>query len=98
MVETAEWLSNAMDRIAKEVGNNSVRGLTERIKHGVREELLELVKIRNIGRVRARKLYNAGIRTAEDIVKQKEKVASLIGRSIAEKVVESISVKSLNPE
>ena len=98
IVETAEWLSNAMNRIAEEVGNTSVSGLTERIKHGVKEELLELVRIRHIGRVRARKLYNAGIRNAEDIVRHREKVASLIGRSIAERVVEGISVKSLNPE
>uniref|UniRef100_A0A7C2SQ27 ATP-dependent DNA helicase Hel308 n=1 Tax=Archaeoglobus fulgidus TaxID=2234 RepID=A0A7C2SQ27_ARCFL len=98
IVETAEWLSNAMDRIADEVGNGSVKGLTERIKHGVKEELLELVKIRHIGRVRARKLYNSGIRTAEDILKNRGKVASLIGKGIAEKVIEAISVKSLNPE
>ncbi len=96
IVETAEWLCNAMVRIAEEAGNTSVAGLTERIKYGVKSELLDLVKIRYIGRVRARKLCDAGIRTYEDIVRNRERVESLIGKGIAEKVLAQI-VKSLNP-
>ncbi|WP_202319807.1 DEAD/DEAH box helicase [Archaeoglobus neptunius] len=92
IIETAEWLSNAMNRIAEEIGNNCVRGLTERIKHGVREELLDLVEIKYIGRVRARKLYNAGIRNAEEIMKNSSRVASLIGRGVAEKVLKALSL------
>ena len=92
IVETAEWLSNAMDRIADEVGNTSVKGLTDRIKYGVKDELLDLVRIRHIGRVRARKLFDAGIKSAEDIVQNKERVASLIGKGIAEKVFLALSL------
>ncbi|MCX6767728.1 MAG: hypothetical protein NTY90_03300, partial [Candidatus Micrarchaeota archaeon] len=33
---------------------------------GVKEELLELCRIRGVGRVRARRLWNAGIKTAEE--------------------------------
>ncbi len=86
IVETAEWLCNAMVRIAEEVGNTSVAGLAERIRYGVRSELLDLVKIKYIGRVRARKLYDAGIKTREDIIRNRGRVESLIGRGIAEKV------------
>jgi helicase len=92
IIETAEWLSNAMDRIADEVGNTSVKGLTDRIKHGVKAELLDLVKIRHIGRVRARKLFDAGIRSAEDIMQNKERVTSLIGKGIAEKIFLALSL------
>ncbi len=91
IVETAEWLCNAMTRIAEEIGNTSVAGLTDRIKYGVRAELLELIRIRYIGRVRARKLYNAGIRTPEDILRNRAKVESVIGRGISEKVFSQLN-------
>jgi helicase len=46
--------------------------LVERVKEGVKEELLELVKIPNIGRVKARILYNAGFRSLEKLKEAKE--------------------------
>ncbi len=95
IVETAEWLSNAMSRIAEEVGNSSVTGLTERIKYGVKRELLDLVRIRYVGRVRARKLYDAGIRSVEDIVRNRKKVEGLIGKGIAEKVFDQLGALNL---
>lgn len=88
--ETAEWLSHALARISKEFGKN-FPGLDKRIRYGVKEELLELVSIRNIGRVRARKLFNAGIRTKEDIIANAPKVAKIIGAKIAEKVLREIN-------
>jgi helicase len=95
IIETAEWLSNAMSRIAEEVGNNSIAGLTERIKYGVRGELLDLVRVKYVGRVRARKLYDAGITNLEDIIKNKERVERLIGKGIAAKVFEQLRALSL---
>ncbi|MEM4383142.1 MAG: helix-hairpin-helix domain-containing protein, partial [Candidatus Caldarchaeum sp.] len=41
--------------------------LSERVEHGVRPELLPLVALKGVGRVRARNLYNAGYRTIEDL-------------------------------
>ena len=38
-----------------------------RLKYGVRQELLELVSLRGIGRAKARTLYDRGIRTKDDI-------------------------------
>lgn len=95
IVETAEWLSNAMSKIAKEIGNGSVLGLTERIKYGVREELIDLVKIKYVGRVRARKLYNAGIRNRKEIMKNREKVAAIVGKGIAEKIFNQLMALNL---
>ncbi len=92
IVETAEWLSHAMWRIAEYLGCNAkLAGLASRIKYGVKEELLPLVKLKGVGRVRARKLYNAGIRSVEDVVAKKNVVASVLGSKIAENLVKQIS-------
>jgi helicase len=48
--------------LLEEAKNNLAR-LRERVSKGVREELLPLVALRGIGRVRARNLFNAGYRT-----------------------------------
>jgi len=94
LVETAEWLSHALSRIAGEFGK-SVPRLETRIRYGVKEELLDLVSIRNVGRVRARKLYNAGIRSKEDIIANKSKIKKILGQKIAEKVLRELdSLKS----
>lgn len=95
IVETAEWLSNAMGRIGEEVGNGSVAGLTERIKYGVKGELLELVRLRYVGRVRARRLYDAGIRTLKDVAENRERVERLIGKGIADRVFEQLKALTL---
>ncbi|MEM4472290.1 MAG: DEAD/DEAH box helicase [Archaeoglobaceae archaeon] len=92
--ETAEWLAHAFARIANEIGKK-FPNLEKRIRYGVKEELLDLVSIRNIGRVRARKLFNAGIKNKEDIIANPSKVARLIGEKIAEKILREIN--SLKP-
>ncbi|MEM3796430.1 MAG: helix-hairpin-helix domain-containing protein, partial [Archaeoglobaceae archaeon] len=81
--------AHAFTRIASEFGKK-FPNLETRIRYGVKEELLELVSIRNIGRVRARKLYNSGIKTRRDILANPQKVAKLIGEKIAEKVLRDI--------
>jgi helicase len=56
--------------------------LRVRLKHGAREELLALLKLKNIGRIRARKLYNNKIR---DISELKKADLSLLVHLIGEK-------------
>ncbi len=62
-VEDAEWLLFAAGRLAvafqRRLGR-SIDDLSYRVRYGVREELLDLVRLRGIGRVRARMLYRAG--------------------------------------
>lgn len=87
--ETAEWLAHAFTRITSEFGKNFPI-LETRIRYGVKEELLELISIKNIGRVRARKLYNSGIRTREDILANPQRVAKIVGEKIAEKILKDI--------
>lgn len=90
----AEWMLYAASELAlllgiKEIANN-INKVRLQVKHGVKEELLKLVTLKGIGRVRARKLYNAGIRSAGDIKKVDEQsLAKLLGPKVAKEVRQS---------
>ncbi len=67
-VEDAEWLLFAAGRLAGAFQRRLARPLDDlalRIRYGVQEELLDLVRLRGIGRVRGRLLYRAGLRDRE---------------------------------
>lgn len=71
-VETAQWLLNAAERLAVELdlGGDVVASISaarQRVEHGVSEELLGLTGVGNVGRKRARWLFEAGIETREDL-------------------------------
>lgn len=92
-VETTKWLLHAtcqLSSLFKIPTRRDTERLLARISAGIREELLELVTLENVGRVRARVLYNAGYKTIPDIQKAKLKyLASLphIGPRIARSVI-----------
>ncbi len=90
LVETAEWLANALARIAEFLGIKGLDRLVLRIRHGVKEELLELVELKGIGRVRARKLFRAGIRSKEDLLRYRDRLPALLGKRIAKNVLEQL--------
>jgi len=67
-----------------------------RVKNGIKEELLNLLQLEGIGRVKARKLYRAGIKKISDIKKvPQEKLAEIIGPKTALKVKKQVE-KNLN--
>jgi helicase len=71
-VEVAEWLLYAMEEIGRLLSfgkRNELAKLRLRVKHGIREELLELVSLRGIGRARARRLFARGFRNLEALRK-----------------------------
>jgi len=89
--ETAEWLLYAAHELARlfkaRKALSPIRKLQERIKYGVKEELLELVQLRGIGRVRARSLFRAGYRRIVDIKRATEQELArvpYIGAEIAQ--------------
>jgi len=96
-IENAKWLLYATHELALLFKNKEVLPLTleltERISKGVKKELLPIVKLEGIGRIRGRILYNAGFKTIEDI-----KHASiedlmnlpLIGPRLAKKIKEQV--------
>jgi helicase len=69
-VELAQWLMHATNRLAGLVNRDALdlsSEMVKRISYGIRPELLELVKLRGVGRVRARALFQRKIRTLEDL-------------------------------
>ncbi|MBI3587577.1 DEAD/DEAH box helicase [Candidatus Micrarchaeota archaeon] len=86
-----EWLCYSMSELAYLLNASGVRlsanKLRRRIKYGVKEELLDLVRLRNIGRVRARRLFNSGIKNSGELkAAPKEKLSKLLGEKLAEKI------------
>lgn len=72
----------------------SLEKLSQRLKYGIKEDVLELVKLKGIGRVRSRALFVAGIKDLEDI--KKAEVESLskipyIGNTLAASIKDQVS-------
>jgi helicase len=101
-VETAQWLLNAAERLAIELDLGSdvvtrISAARQRVEHGVSEELLSLAGVGNVGRVRARRLYEAGIETRDDLRNADKRVVlgALKGR---EKTAETILRNAGHPD
>jgi helicase len=90
MVESVNWLLHATSRLTPMFApkfRNQIREFEYCMKYGVKRELLPLVKLRNIGRVRARRLFNNGITDPAGIKAAGfDKVASILGKGIAEQL------------
>lgn len=67
------WMAYAGSRIAEYLRDEKtytrLRALHDRIKQGVKPELLGLVTLKGVGRVIARGLYSAGFRTPREVAK-----------------------------
>lgn len=67
----ADWLLYSLSELARMLKQNNlitpINTLRLQLKYGISSELIPLVKYKGIGRVRARKLYNAGITNARKI-------------------------------
>lgn len=57
-----------------------------RLRYGIKEELLDLVRLEQIGRVRARKLYSNGIRGVSDIRSSKDLVIKILGKETSKRI------------
>lgn len=91
-----EWLTYSTSELAMVLNAASARiearKLQRRVKHGVKEELLNLVGVRGIGRVRARRLWNAGVKDREALRSvDKAKLAGIIGEKTAERILAQYS-------
>ncbi|MEM1581328.1 MAG: DEAD/DEAH box helicase [Candidatus Bathyarchaeia archaeon] len=97
LTETAKWLLYSSYELAKLLGHKSLlpklAELMERVEKGVKSELLPLARLESIGRVRARILYNAGLRTIEDLKRapiSKLMELPLIGPKVAKRIKEQV--------
>jgi len=87
-LDIADWLLYASEEISRilhfQYLNKEIVKLRLRLKHGVKEELLPLIKIKSIGRVRARKLYYNRIRDIGDVKKADlTKLSQILGNKVA---------------
>ncbi len=94
-VEDADWLLFGASRLASVFAPRLVRPLDDlalRVRYGVKEELLDLVRLRGIGRVRGRLLYRAGYADREALRQAPlERVAQVLGSSrLAEAVLAQV--------
>ncbi len=92
--ETTLWLVHSMAELGayqKMSCAEIARELENRVEYGASPELLDLIQIRGIGRVRARKLYNAGFMDMQALRRSDpQAVAKIIGTKIAMKVLKQI--------
>jgi helicase len=76
---------------------SDINNLILQVKYGCKKELLNLVQIKGIGRVRARSLFNEGFLTINDLrdvpIKRLAKIKT-IGDSIAKSIKDQIGEKS----
>ncbi len=93
MAETANWLSYCLREISRHIERadllEDLDNLRKRIVYGIREELLELVRVKGIGRVRARILYKHKIKNLDDLAKiPVNKLAEIdkIGSTLADNI------------
>ena len=97
LIGTARWLLHASHEVASLFRHKDLlprlAELMERIEKGVKAELLPLVRLEGIGRVRARILYNSGLKTIKDLKRAPlEKLTRLpmIGPKVAKKIKEQV--------
>jgi len=97
MVDTSRWLLHASYQLAELFGHKDLLSqayeLQIRCAQGVKSELVPLVELDGVGRIRARSLFNASYRTLDDLkhVSVTDLMnVPLIGPSIAKKIKEQV--------
>jgi helicase len=97
MVESVNWLLHAtteLSRMFVPAFHTQIREFETCMKNGIRRELLPLVRLRGIGRVRARRLYNNGMPSPDAVLAAGiESVTRIIGRGVAEQIFAQLEHK-----
>jgi len=94
-IENAKWLLHATHELTLLWKETEIRSLAyelvERVTKGIKKELLPIVKLEGIGRVRGRIMFNSGYRTVEDVKYAKmDDLMRLLGAGTAKKVKEQV--------
>ena len=88
-LESLRWLMYGLKELSRALGGsiNEIARLNIRIKYGIKEELLPLVSIPDVGRIRARKLYSNGFKTVESLKDANmTRLSHILGAKIANKI------------
>jgi helicase len=96
-IEILDWLLYSILEISKLVPfNEEIKKMLKKLRirayYGIKEELIPLVSLEGIGRVRARALFNEGIKTISDLKEASiEKIAKILkSKNLAEKIKSQI--------
>ncbi len=97
-LEKAEWLLYGLSELARIMQKQElikeIAKLRFRLRYGVKEELLALLRLKGIGRVRARLLYRNGIKDLGDARKADvETLIRILGKQIALDVKKQLGEK-----
>lgn len=98
--ERMEQILVAMDSMSGKWGKETfMRNLAKRIRHGVPSHLVDLCQLPNVGKVRAKKLYDMGYKGVEDIVALgHDKVKSILNMKeamVGDIIKEALRISSL---
>jgi len=108
----SDWLLYCFSELALISGKKDfvpkLSKLRKRMKYGVKKELLQLIELKSIGRVRSRKLFNAGITSISLLKKTSiQNLSGILGKEISFKIKKQLgqsipekefnSVKSVMP-
>ncbi len=89
LLENLRWLIHGLKEIFKALGRNNrdIIRFSTRVRYGIKQELIPLVSIPEVGRVRARKLYSSGLKTIADVKGAGiAKLTGLLGKRVGESV------------
>ena len=97
-IDLADWILYSAEELAKLLNFHDLLKIISktrfRLDKGIKEELIPLVRLKNIGRVRARKLFRNGIKDIGDIKKADiTRLVQLLGRNIAYDLKKQIGEK-----
>mgnify|MGYP002621336173 CR=1 FL=1 len=97
-LENADWLLYSWYELARVLNYKEqfsfLQKLRYRVKNGVKEELLVLMKLKGIGRNRARKLFAGGIKTIQHVKNTNQSdLAAIIGQKIAASLKDQLGQK-----
>ena len=98
LVESINWLLHATSQLARMFAPKFYPQINECeicMKNGTRRELLPLIRLRGIGRVRARRLFNNGMTSPEEIKKHpREDIVRILGQGITDQIFEQLEPKN----
>ncbi len=88
----ADWVAYSASELAKLSGMrgraSELSKIRMRLEHGVKEELLAIIALPGIGRVKARRLWSAGLRNREAVLtSEKRRLAEIVGEKTAENLL-----------
>jgi helicase len=95
-IENAKWLLHGIEELAPVVAKNkdvTALGteLVERVSKGIKRELLPIVALEGVGRIRGRKIFDSGYQTVEDLKHASiDELTQLVGPALAKKIKEQV--------